>query len=86
MKTSLIRLFAIMTFATSMSVFALPAQSNAARVENCSTASDPKPASANSEASGPEKGQEQQDQEKARQQMIEQQDKQWLHDLQGIFG
>jgi hypothetical protein len=86
MKTSLIRLFTVMTLATSMSAFALPAQSNEARNGNCSTASDTEPASANSDVSGSEKGQGQQDQEKARQQLIEQQDKQWLHDLQGIFG
>jgi hypothetical protein len=86
MKTSLIRLFTVMTLATSMSAFALPAQSNEARNGNCSTASATEPASANSDVSGSEKGQGQQDQEKARQQLIEQQDKQWLHDLQGIFG
>lgn len=86
MKTSLIRLFTIMTLATSMSAFALPTQSNAARNGNCNTASDTRPASANNDVSGSEQGQGQQDEEKARQQLIEQQDKQWLHDLQGILG
>ena len=90
MKISLIHLLTLMTLATSMSAFALPAQSNAVRNGNSSTASDTKPASANSDVSGSEKGQGQQDgqqdQDKARQQLIEQQDKQWLHDLQGIFG
>lgn len=86
MKTSLIRLFTLITLATSMSAFALPAQSNAARNVNCSTASDTKPASTNNDVSGSEKGQGQQDQEKARQQLIEQQNKEWLHNLQGMFG
>ena len=86
MKTSLIRLFAIMTLATSMSAFALPAESNAGKNGNCNTASDPKPASAN-DARGSEQGPGRQDDpEKARQKLIEQQDKQWLHDLQGIYG
>ena len=88
MKISLIHLLTLMTLATSMSAFALPEQSNTSRNGNCSTTSDTEPASANSDVSGSEKGQGQgqQDQEKARQQLIEQQDKQWLHDLQGIFG
>ena len=88
MKISLIHLLALMTLATSMPAFALPAQSNAGRNGNSSTASDTKPASASSDVSGSEKGQGQgqQDQDKARQQLIEQQDQQWLHDLQGIFG
>jgi hypothetical protein len=86
MKISLIHLLTLMTLATSMSAFALPARSNAARNGNSSTASGTKPASASSDVTGSEKGQGQQDQEKARQQLIEQQDKQWLHDLQGIFG
>ena len=90
MKTSLIRLFTLMMLATSMSAFALPAQSNAARDGSCSTASDTKPASPNNDVSGSEKSQgrqdRQQDQDKARQQLIDEQDQQWLHDLQGIFG
>ena len=90
MKTSLIRLFTLITLAASLSAFALPAQPNAARNGNCSTGSDTKPDSVNNDVSGSEKGQAQQDgqqdQDKARQQLIDEQDKQWLHDLQGIFG
>ena len=90
MKTSLIRLFTLITLASSMSAFALPAQSNAARNGNSNTALETKPASTNNDVSRSEKGQGQQDgqedQDKARQQLIDEQDKQWLHDLQGIFG
>ena len=90
MKTSLIRLFTLITLASSMSAFALPAQSNATRNGNCSTASDAEPASANSDVSGSEEGQGQQDgqqdQDKERQQLIDEQNQQWLHDLQGVFG
>jgi ABC-type transporter MlaC component len=90
MKTSLIRLLTLITLATSMSAFAFPAQSNEARNGNCSTSSDTESASAINDVSGSEKGQGRQDgqqeKDKARQQLIEQQDKQWLHELQGIYG
>ena len=83
MKPTLIRLLSIMTLAVSMSAYALPAKDKAAGNSNCTTASDPKPASANS---GSQNSQDQQDPEKARQQLIEQQNQQWLHDLMGVYG
>jgi len=86
MKTNLIRVFAIMTLATSISAFAL-AETNPDKNGNCSATSETKAASANSDAKSSEQGQgPQDDQEKARQQLIEKQNKQWLHDLQGIYG
>ena len=72
--------------ATLQTAASAPAKDKPAGNSNCSTASDPKPASANNDANGTEQGHDQQDQEKARQKLIEQQDKQWLHDLQGIYG
>jgi hypothetical protein len=86
MKTSLFRLCTILTLATSMSAFAASGKSKRTRDGNCTTATDTKQASKNSDAGESNEGQSRQDPEKARQKLIEEQNQQWLHDLQGTSG
>lgn len=83
MKSTLMRIFGIMTLATSISAFGLsdkPAKAakdksnNTANCENTAA-----PASAKAEQA---KGQSDDNEEKARQRLIKEQEKQWLHDLQ----
>lgn len=84
MKTTLIRIFAIMTLATSMSAFAMsekPKDAGAAKANkaNCTetTVSYPVDQPSSNDRSD-------EDNAKSRQQKIKEQNKQWLHDLQTI--
>jgi hypothetical protein len=90
MKTTIMRVLAIAMLTTSMSAFALSDKSK--------TANDPKTKNPDPDETvvlyvveGPSSDQNQaqpnQNQKKSEeQQTIEQQDKQWVHDLQGVFG
>lgn len=90
MKSTLVRFFAIMTLASSMSGFALTEKAPVAKNTNsdkasCETAS----ASYGPDAWMTDKDEEQSDNSQAKsrkQKQVEEQDKQWLHDLLGIYG
>lgn len=79
MKNGLIRLLSIMTLATSLSAFAFSDK------DKTSTGSNAVPpcaaASQDPQAAVPDKGQQNNDQEKSRQALIREQEKQWLRDL-----
>ena len=83
MKSTLIRLLSIMTLATSMTAFAFP--KNAKNSTNCSveTTSAPasQPASRDSQVTAPDTKQDN-DEEKSRHMKIQQQEQQWLYDVQ----
>lgn len=78
MKGTLLRMFAIMTLATSISAFA-PAEEPAKAAKenskntNCEAASTPSKADQDKE-------------EQARKRLIEEQEKQWIHDLENTGG
>jgi hypothetical protein len=88
MKSNFIRLLTTMTLATSISAFALPG--NTAAGEKNANNKKPEvttPAStANEGMAGQRQGQPNNSEDKSRQQLIEEQNKQWLHDLLGIYG
>ena len=91
MKSTLIRIFAIMTLATSMSAFAMSDKAAATENTNCNNAKSEATTVANTPDGGKtdqtDEGQSDNSQEKSRkQQLIEQQEKQWLQDLQGVYG
>jgi hypothetical protein len=96
MKNALIRIMTIAMLATSMSTFAMSENTKAAkntnRDNNTNTHETAVPCTVNQQKSGRDKGQsdEQSDKDKRkareRQQMIQQEDREWLHDLQGIYG
>ena len=92
MKTTMIRVLAIAMLTTSMSAFALSGKSK--------TANDPNTRNPNpdetivlcvvdqpsADQDETQSGQDQKQKKSEEQQKIEQEDKQWLHDLQGIYG
>jgi hypothetical protein len=90
MKTTMMRVLAIATLTTSMSAFALSGNSKTANETNTrNTNSDEtivlyvveQPSSDQNEAQPNQKQKTSEEQQKT-----EQQDKQWLHDLQGVYG
>jgi ribosomal protein L12E/L44/L45/RPP1/RPP2 len=90
MKSTLIRFFAIMTLASSMSGFALTEKAPVAKNTksdnaSCATAS----ASYSPDAGMTDMDEAQGDNSQAKsrkQKQVEEQDNQWLHDLLGIYG
>lgn len=78
MKNTLIRLLSIATLASSLSAFALSDKAKTSTGSNTECAA----ASRNAQTADQDKGQSDNDQEKARQRLIKEQDEQWLHDLQ----
>ncbi|HXB20635.1 MAG TPA: hypothetical protein VNV88_04590 [Candidatus Solibacter sp.] len=92
MKNALIRIMTIAMLATSMSTFAMSENTKAAkntnRDNNTNTHETAVPCIVNQQKSGRDEGQSDKDKRKARerQQMIQQEDREWLHDLQGIYG
>ena len=80
MKSTLIRILAIMTLATSLSAVAQPA--NKAKKADCSNASSETATAPDVKADQKDNGREKSKQER----MIEEQNKQWLHDVQNIVG
>lgn len=79
MKRNLVRIFAIMTLATSISAFAKsdePAKKSKNNSKNCEATATVAKADQN------RADQNLTDEEKARKRLIEEQEKQWLHDLQ----
>lgn len=90
MKSALIRILSIMTLATSISAFALPEKATAAKSTNANNAgceTTTGPYNPDKQKTDQDPGQSDNGQEKSRKQVqIEEQDKQWLHDLQGIYG
>ena len=91
MKTTMMRVLAIAILTTSMSAFALSGNSKTASEPNTRNTNSDEPTviyvieeqpSADQNEAPPD--QMQKDSEK--QQKIERQDKQWLHDLQGVYG
>jgi hypothetical protein len=90
MKSSFIRILSIMTLATSISSFALSEKAPAPKNTNSNDAKSEATTEAYTRG-GPEtathRGQSSYGQEKSpKEQQIEQQDKQWVHDLTGIYG
>lgn len=87
MKNTLTRILAIMMLATSISGFALSEKSHAAK-DPCAnnTSSETATAPSSRDAGKADQDQEPSDnsQEKSRKHLIEQQNKQWLHDVQNI--
>jgi len=81
MKNTLIRILSIMTLATSISAFGLAEKASAAKNTNCSDATTTAPYTQEEP-----KADQNQEKEKSREQKIQEQDKQWLHDLQGVYG
>ena len=78
MKSTLIRILGIMILATSISAFAQPESS--AKKTNCSNTTSESTTAPDSKADQMDK-----DQEKSRKdRLIEEQDKQWLHDVQNL--
>ena len=77
MKSTFMRILAILTLATSISAVAQP--ESKAKKTNCNTTSE------NTTAPDSKTEQNDKDQEKSRKErLIEEQDKQWLHDVQNI--
>ena len=86
MKSTLVRIFAIMTLATSMSAFAMPEKGKDNNTTNSSKTNAEEttvscPADQKKSEERPDK-----DNDQARQEQIEKQNQQWLHDLQGYYG
>lgn len=88
MKSKMIRVLAIALLTTSMSAFALPGKSKSANETNTKTSNPDEtvviyfvdePASDQDQAQPDENKKKSEEQQK-----IEQQDKEWLHDLQNI--
>lgn len=87
MKNTLTRILAIMTLATSISAFALSEKPCAAKDTGPNNASSETiTAPSTRDAGKADQDQEPSDnsQEKSRKHLIEQQNKQWLHDVQNI--
>ena len=86
MKNTLIRLLAIMTLAGSMSAFAATEKAKASVSENPATSEETRCASpVDQQKSGlDEQQQEQNSRNTERQRLIQEQEKQWLHDVQHI--
>ena len=81
MKNTLIRILAIMTLATSISAFGLSEKASEAKKTHSSNAT-----TTTSYAQDEPKADRSQDKKRSREQMIQEQNKQWLHDLQGVYG
>ena len=78
MKSTLIRVLGIMILATSVSAFAQP--ESKAKTTNCYNTTSESTTASDSKVEQTDK-----DQEKSRKErLIEQQDKQWLHDVQNL--
>ena len=78
MKSTLIRILAIMTLATSISAVAQP-KSKASKT-NCSNTTTESTVAPDSKTEQRDNGREKSGKER----LIEEQDKQWLHDVQNI--
>jgi hypothetical protein len=85
MKNTLIRLLIAMTLTSSLPAFALSGKDKN-RTKDCSCASDPSSTDKNAQGAKPSQDQTNNDPAQARKQLIEEEDAQWLHDLQGIYG
>ena len=86
MKNTLIRVVVAATLASSLPAFALSGKGTD-RTKDCSSASETSSAPANNaQYAVPSQNQTNNDSAQARKQLIEEQDAQWLHDLQGIYG
>jgi hypothetical protein len=90
MKSTFIRILSIMTLATSISAFALSEKAPAPKNTNSNGAKSEATTEAYTRGgrkTGTHRAQSNYDQEKSpKEQQIEQQDKQWVHDLMGIYG
>lgn len=90
MKSTFIRILSIMTLATSLSAFALSDKAPAVKNTNSSDAKSEAATEAYTRGGGKtatHQGQSNNGQEKSsKEQQIEQQNKQWVHDLMGIYG
>ncbi|HEY6968874.1 MAG TPA: hypothetical protein VJA94_06710 [Candidatus Angelobacter sp.] len=83
MKSTLIRVLGIMILTTSISAFAQP--DSKPKKTNCESTASASTSAPDSKADQAEKTDK--DQEKSRKdRLIEEQDKQWLHDVQNIVG
>ena len=81
MKSTFIRILSIMTLATSISAFGLSDKAAKAKNTNCYDAATTAPYTQDEP-----KADQNREKEKSREQMIQEQNKQWLHDLQGVYG
>ena len=89
MRSTFIRILSIVTLATSISAFGLSEKASSVKNTSCNDASaETTKARAARDARTADDYQEPSDnsQEKARKQMIKDQEKQWLHDVQNIIG
>jgi len=86
MKSNFIRLLTAMTLATSISAFARPGDAASDDKKSSKPETTPSTSSPNAGVAGQDQEQPDPNQEKARKQLIEEENKQWLHDLQGIYG
>jgi len=80
MKGTLIRILSIVTLATSISAFGLSEKASAAKKTHSSNATTTAPYTQDE----PKADQDQA--KKSREQVIEEQNQQWLHNLQGVYG
>jgi len=88
MKSNFIRILSIMTLATSISAFGLSEKAPSVSNTSCNEASaetTKAPATRDARSAGQNQRQSDDSQEKSRKQMIEQQEKEWLHNLQNII-
>jgi len=81
MKSTLIRILSILTLATSISAFGLAEKASATKNTNCSDATTTAPYTQEER-----KADQNQEKEKTREQKIQEQNEQWLHNLQGVYG
>ena len=81
MKNSFIRILTIMTLATSISAFALADKASDPKTAKSDTNCETTAASAKT---GRSEAQSDDSQKSEKQRLIEQQEKQWLHDVQNI--
>lgn len=86
MKTTLIRILSIMTLATSMSAFAMSEPAKGAGADPKKTHSNETTVSMLSVDEPKSQQGTATDNDKSRKQQIEQQNKEWLHNLQGVYG
>jgi len=83
MKSTFVRILSVMTLATSISAFGLSEKAVSVKSCNDSSAETTKaPETGDARSADKYSGQSDPSQEKARKQMIEEQEKQWLHDVQ----
>jgi len=79
MKSTLIRILGIMILATSISAFALP--ESKAKKTNCDNTASESTTAPDSKVDQSDNSQE----KSRRERLIEEQDKQWLHDVQNLI-